>query len=424
MPRPLIDQADACIDSPLPTKCENVAECKLGCCVDPIEGTCSPNSPKSKCLELEGNWEDEEGCAISECQKGCCVLGGETKFATEKTCERYSLLYGYDFDFRNINSEIECLLLSSNVTQGACVFNNNMCLFETEAECVSQSGIFSKDSLCSNPELNTSCEKQTSIGCLEGKDEIYWFDSCGNQENIYSSDKDFSWNNGKVLGKYQSCSPDSSNSNSLDCGNCNIALGSKCSNSSNQNVKDGDFICQDLSCVDEKGNTRKNGESWCVYDSFIGDGKDTVGSRHWKRMCIDGQVKVEPCADYRGQICVQSNLKNEEGKTFSTASCVINEANACLSYNQMKTKGMQNACNKNTQCQIKKIEISEGSIYKRWRAVSRGQAHGIAKKTSHITVVLEGEKKGQPEATEKKVLKKKEKKQKSKKEGVKNGTKG
>lgn len=50
---------------------------------------------------------------------------------------------------------------------------------------------------------------------------------------------------------------------------------------------------------------------------------------------------------------------------------------------------------------IKKIEIGEGSAYKRWRAVSRGMAHGYKKRTSHIKVFLtkikeipvEGEKK-------------------------------
>ena len=78
------------------------------------------------------------------------------------------------------------------------------------------------------------------------------------------------------------------------------------------------YACRKLKCTDEDGNERQNGESWCVYDSFIGDGKDTVGSRHWKRMCIEGEVKVEPCADYRGQLCAQSVIEEGE-KTFSIA---------------------------------------------------------------------------------------------------------
>jgi large subunit ribosomal protein L22 len=38
---------------------------------------------------------------------------------------------------------------------------------------------------------------------------------------------------------------------------------------------------------------------------------------------------------------------------------------------------------------IKEIQIGEGPIYKRWRPVSRGRLHPIAKRTSHIKVFLE-----------------------------------
>lgn len=37
---------------------------------------------------------------------------------------------------------------------------------------------------------------------------------------------------------------------------------------------------------------------------------------------------------------------------------------------------------------IESIEINEGPTLKRWRAVSRGRAHGILKQTSHIKVIL------------------------------------
>ena len=39
---------------------------------------------------------------------------------------------------------------------------------------------------------------------------------------------------------------------------------------------------------------------------------------------------------------------------------------------------------------VKIIEIGEGPTYKRWRAVSRGGAHSVMKRTSHIKVSLEG----------------------------------
>lgn len=40
---------------------------------------------------------------------------------------------------------------------------------------------------------------------------------------------------------------------------------------------------------------------------------------------------------------------------------------------------------------IKSISVGNGRMLKRFRPVSRGRAHGILRKTSHITVVLEGQ---------------------------------
>jgi large subunit ribosomal protein L22 len=38
---------------------------------------------------------------------------------------------------------------------------------------------------------------------------------------------------------------------------------------------------------------------------------------------------------------------------------------------------------------IQSIEVNEGSTYKRWQPVSRGRAHSIFKRTSHIRVILD-----------------------------------
>ena len=39
---------------------------------------------------------------------------------------------------------------------------------------------------------------------------------------------------------------------------------------------------------------------------------------------------------------------------------------------------------------FKKIQVGEGPTLKRWRAISRGRAHPIMKRTSHIKIILEG----------------------------------
>lgn len=60
---------------------------------------------------------------------------------------------------------------------------------------------------------------------------------------------------------------------------------------------------------------------------------------------------------------------------------------------------------------IQSIEVNEGPTYKRWRPVSRGRAHSIFKRTSHIKLVL----KTKPAKPTKKVTKKTLKPTKSKK---------
>lgn len=37
---------------------------------------------------------------------------------------------------------------------------------------------------------------------------------------------------------------------------------------------------------------------------------------------------------------------------------------------------------------VKKIEVGEGPVMKRWRAISRGQAHPYKKRMSHVSLVL------------------------------------
>lgn len=68
---------------------------------------------------------------------------------------------------------------------------------------------------------------------------------------------------------------------------------------------------------------------------------------------------------------------------------------------------------------LKSIQVTPGSVYKRWRAVSRGRAHSIMKRTSHVMVELEV-KEDKPvvkktEPVQKKTKKKLPKKNKTKK---------
>lgn len=58
-------------------------------------------------------------------------------------------------------------------------------------------------------------------------------------------------------------------------------------------------------------------------------------------------------------------------------------------------QGIGNAVNnfglKKEGLRIKKLEVGGGPRHRRWRFVARGRVHPILKRTSHITLVLEGE---------------------------------
>lgn len=55
--------------------------------------------------------------------------------------------------------------------------------------------------------------------------------------------------------------------------------------------------------------------------------------------------------------------------------------------------------------ELDNILITEGPRYKRFRAVSRGRAHGVIKRTSHITVTLKTNEKATPVAPKKELKK-------------------
>jgi len=377
--------------NPIPAKCDLVSDCQRGCCFDPTEGLCSSGSPKQACTENGGEWNNDDSCLIPQCIRGCCVLGNNAQFVTERHCENLASLIGTEKDFRDISSEPACLAVVASYDEGACVLDEGSCRFTTERTCLSEiHGDFYGGYLCSAEEikdLGSECEKQESISCVEGKDEIYWLDSCGNRENLYSSDKDFSWNLGRVLDKDLSCNPTEGNIGSRNCGNCNLALSSRCSEvDSGTHVSDGDFVCKDLRC-DYNGKTYKNGESWCIYEGSIGEenspfgtgtfSSDLVGSEHWRAYCNNGDVEIDRCGEYRGKICTQSVI--EEGEfDFSLANCVINEASSCVDITMTYFGNVEDLdfeededeierykdemgenCVKNPHCMVKEVDVSE-----------------------------------------------------------------
>ncbi|MBM3233521.1 hypothetical protein FJZ19_00330 [Candidatus Pacearchaeota archaeon] len=367
--------AQECTKTCLPTKCSELSDYQTGCCYDAEEGTCSVNSPKATCIRQHGSWDESENCNINsvpECRLGCCILGGNTMFVTSRRCEKLSAESGLRTDFRAaVNTEFSCLALGMAQKKGACMLNNGGCKILTGQECSSLTGRnnnFYQDILCTSSLLNSSCTKTEETTCVDGRDEVYFKDTCGNPANIYyvsQINNQSYWE--RIIPKENSCFLESANGNagSKTCGNCNYYLGSKCKDYKETGIKPdkGNYICSDLSCKNAPANVgkqdRRNGESWCVYDGSIGvvEGNkfssDVVGSRHFKYSCIEGEVKSEPCADFRNEICVQSDTSTALGE-FSSASCRVNQWQKCINSNANK-----DGCT-GFDCFVKNVNVDKG----------------------------------------------------------------
>ena len=322
-----------------PSSCETTSFCKLGYCYDSQEGLCAENTPQKTCEESGGVWNDGAQGVPPQCELGCCVLGNQASFVSLVRCKKLSASLGLTTDFRtDVNSEISCIALAQAQDEGACVFESDFqrtCKFTTRQECTEKNATFYKDFLCSAEDLGTICGPTEKTTCVKGKDEVYFVDSCGNPANIYDasriSDKSY-WK--KVVKKEESCGFNSNNANSAGCGNCDYLGGTMCKqydrNKDSTRPRYGESICRDLSCKDTyNGNDYRHGESWCVYDGETGGGKDSVGSRQWRHICISGEEVLEPCADFRNYICIEDSIETAQGK-FSQAGCRVNRWQYCI----------------------------------------------------------------------------------------------
>ncbi len=310
-----------------PSSCEITEFCEIGCCVSPETGLCSSRSSKRDCEKQNGTFEPEQLCQINECEKGCCILGTETKWTTEKNCEFEGNSENNDIPTEWLtdsahDSDIECKFASKKNSKGACVYDSGdekKCSYISLEECVARTGSeanFFRDYFCSNPELNTTCQAKDHKGCVENEEDVYWFDSCNNHEDV---------------------AEDCSLLNDNYCGKVNDK-----------------YTCKSTDC-EEIG--RKNGESWCEYDGIIGNGKDPAGSRHIRHICYMGTERIEPCADFRNEICVEESTPIK-GSSFSQAACRVNQWRVCLDTNREKSADkIKSKCSKNPDCRVKSIDM-------------------------------------------------------------------
>ncbi len=336
-----------------PASCEATSYCKKGCCYDSQEGICMENTPMKVCEEAEGVWSDSPDCDIPQCELGCCRIGDQASFVTLTKCKRMGYFYGIDIFFdKSIKNELQCLMSINSQKKGACVYMKNFekdCKVTTQEECMKlkqtlENVTFHQEFLCTAEDLGTKCVPTEKTTCVEGKDQVYFVDSCGNICNVYDAtkirDKEY-WR--KIKDPSESCNYGQSNAGSPSCGNCDYYLGSVCKKyerSDGRRPSYGDYICKDLSC-EWNGRKYKHGESWCAVNQkrvpiiTTEDNKffsiNAVGSKFFRLICYEGEVTVEPCAEYRQEICKESSVNG-----FKTAACIANKWQDCTEQDNRK----------------------------------------------------------------------------------------
>jgi hypothetical protein len=325
-----------------PTSCDSTSYCQSGCCYDSDKGTCSRNTPEIICNKDGGVWDANEDCDVPQCELGCCLIGNQAAFVPKQRCKRLASLYGLDIDFRtDVSNEIQCILSTTSEKEGACVFEEEFettCRFLTKNECLNSGNSnisFHEGFLCTAEELNTNCARTENTVCVDGRDEVFFEDSCGNVANIYNSAKvnePSYWR--KVVSKNDSCGYGNSNADSTSCGNCDYYSGSTCKEYERGVDRSrpiyGDNVCRNLDCEEEG---KRHGETWCA--NSLGIKNNLPGSRHFRMVCYNGEVSVEPCADYRQEICIESDIDG-----FSTSACRANRWHDCTA--QTKKRDCEN----------------------------------------------------------------------------------
>lgn len=390
------ESCDASYDS-VQTSCEATGYCRTGTCIDNNNGLCMPNTAERTCADEGGSWDIRTTSEIPQCQLGCCLIGEQAAFVTQVRCESLASQYGQQSNYRaDITDEMTCLASANPSEKGACVFTNDKnqkdCDMITREECQSRQttttpvestpGFFERifgggteetpalselgvsfyaGFLCSAEELNTICGPRGGTVC--GDDgKVYFQDTCNNKANVYDNSKlnvDDYWTHLRE----PSCDDGAGNKGSSTCGDCDYLSGSICRQKKvGEATSYGNFICRNLDCLSysnaDEGftgdNHPKHGEKWCAKSSGVGEittttnGTDVTitggsnsltdnlpGSKYYFKTCSNSEVITTPCAEFRDEVCVQSDL-DETDAVFRNAVCKMQVYTQCYFQNSSK----------------------------------------------------------------------------------------
>ena len=330
----------------VPTSCEATSYCQLGTCINSVQGTCMTNTPQVVCNNNKGLWKAENIEDLPECTLGCCLLGNQAAFVTQTECKKLSSEFGLTTNYRkDITSELECIASITTDEIGACVFEKEYettCLMITQKECVGDiKGVFHSGFLCSAKQLATNCGPRGGTTCFD--ESVYFLDTCNNIANIYDASKLTDDNDYWTYIQEPSCDNEKGNKNSKTCGACDYFSGSICQNyERGKTIKPnyGEAFCGSLDCsYDENKNGRiesgenhLHGETWCATNVKSPDNANAPGSRYFRMLCYNGEVIIEPCSEFRQEVCIESEVND-----YSVAGCVVNRWQDCVNQSSKDT---------------------------------------------------------------------------------------
>ncbi len=377
--------------------CASTDYCSTGTCVNTITGTCSSSSQVTCNPANNGTWYITPQSSTPACSRGCCLIGDQASFTTSADCNIRAGQAGISPNFdTSITSNDACTALARPQEKGACVYETSSgrtCRFTTRQVCNGMTSVktFSEGFLCTNPTLGTNCKATEQTTCLEGSDQVFFVDTCGNTANVYDSSKTSAldpnyWNYaaGTVTGLENGVTVPPGNNlgniGSATSGNCNYYLGSTCM-AYNRNIDPvapakGDNICRNVNCVSgtfsdlfkatysTDANTDRrpyNGETWCGKATDTGvqltSGNSGITSTSFSSYdktgnnpgdteilfsCMNGKITTEVSAAYRSKVCTQNidergyisggfDFNKWQDCYFqnSSASCLNNESRNC-----------------------------------------------------------------------------------------------
>ena len=332
----------------LQTSCEATSYCSTGTCVNTATGECRIG-PQATCDSTQGGvFYSEPKDEVAQCKIGCCLLGDGAALVERVKCDTLGKDYGVTATFRpDIQDELTCLSLASPEAKGACVFETDLgrdCKAITRGECQDSAGEFHEGFLCTAPDLGTICTRTERTMCIEGRNEVYFIDSCGNIANIYDANKIddvayWSYVPG-VEGVEVDMGDGEGNAGSTIYGYCDYLEGSTCRRYDRRidpnKARFGDYICRDLGCKAtiplSGGQYRDHGEEWCS-ESIENFENAKPGQLSYLLYCYDGEVHYELCDSFRNKLCLQD-------EDTGAAGCVMNRWLECIE--QENTRDCEN----------------------------------------------------------------------------------